>query len=226
MPDLHLEDISFSYRSGPAIISNMTATLPQGSITAVTGPSGCGKSTLLYLLGLMLRPATGRVLLGPDTVSHYSDSHRSRIRAESIGFVFQDAALDPSRSVLDNVLEPTLYHPLHNRRDRRTRALELLDRFGVRLPPRRRPGEISGGQAQRVGLCRALINEPEVMLADEPTGNLDPDTAELVLGALKTAAHQDGAAVVIVTHSRALTDSCDARLSFGTDPRAGSKRVD
>lgn len=223
MPDLHLENVSFRYGSGPAILSNMTATLPQGSITAVTGPSGCGKSTLLYLLGLMLRPATGRILLGPDTVSHYSDSHRSRIRAESIGFVFQDAALDPSRSVLDNVIEPTLYHPIHKRRDRRTRALDLLDRFGVHLPPRRRPGEVSGGQAQRVGLCRALVNDPEVVLADEPTGNLDPDTAKLVFGALKAAAHQDGAAVVIVTHSRDLADSCDTRLSFGAESPAEPK---
>lgn len=221
MPDLRLDSVSFRYGSGPDVVSSMTATFCEGSTTAVTGPSGCGKSTLLYLLGLMLRPSKGRILLGPDVVSLRSDAHRSKIRAESLGFVFQDAALNPARSVLDNVLEPTDYHPFYSRRERKVYALELLDRFGVSLPPGRRPGEVSGGQAQRVGLCRALINAPAVILADEPTGNLDSETAGLVFEALASAAHDDGSVVVIVSHSRDLADHCDMQLSFRTDAAVG-----
>lgn len=221
MPDLKLDGVSFRYDSGPEVISNMTATFYEGSTTAVTGPSGCGKSTLLYLLGLMLRPSRGRIFLGPDVVSLRSDSRRSQIRAESLGFVFQDAALDPTRSVLDNVLEPTEYHPLYSRRERKAYALQLLERFGVSLPPRRRPGEVSGGQAQRVGLCRALINNPAVILADEPTGNLDRETAGLVFEALASAAQDGGSAVVLVTHSRDLADQCDTQLSFKANSATG-----
>ena len=217
MPDLKIDGVSFRYGSRPEVISNMTATFCEGSTTAVTGPSGCGKSTLLYLLGLLLRPSAGRISLGPDVVSLRSDTRRSKTRAESLGFVFQDAAMDPTRSVLDNVLEPTNYHPRHSRRGKKVYALELLDRFGVSLPPERRPGEISGGQAQRVGLCRALINSPAVILADEPTGNLDQDTAGLVFEALASAAHDDGSVVVIVTHSMGLAKNCDTQLLFRTD---------
>ncbi len=212
MSNLQLDAVSFRYRSGPTVISNMTATFCEGSTTAVTGPSGCGKSTLLYILGLMLRPSQGSILLGNDVVSLRSDALRSKIRVESLGFVFQDTALDPSRSILDNVLEPIEYHPFHSRRGKRAYALELLDRFAVSLPPERRPGEISGGQAQRVGLCRALINRPAVVLADEPTGNLDPESAALVFDALTSAAHDDGSVVVIVTHSVDLASRCDTQL--------------
>ncbi len=214
MPNLQLDGVSFHYRGGPRVISSMTATFYEGSTTAVTGPSGCGKSTLLYLLGLMLRPSQGSILLGSDIVSLRSDALRSKIRAESFGFVFQDTALDPTRSILDNVLEPTEYNPFQSRRQNKTYALELLDRFDVSLPPERRPGEISGGQAQRVGLCRALINGPAVILADEPTGNLDSESARMVFDALISAAQDDGSVVVIVTHSIDLASRCDMRLSL------------
>ncbi len=181
-------------------------------MTSLTGPSGRGKSTLLYILGLMLRPTAGHILLNGEEVSDGGDRRRSITRARRYGFVFQDAALDPTRTVLDNVVETSLYRKA-SRRDDEARAEELLRQFGVEAPLLRRPGQVSGGQAQRIALCRALLNRPDVILADEPTGNLDPITADLVVNALRQRA-DEGAAVIIVTHSPAVAAQCDMEIKL------------
>lgn len=204
---LAAENISFKYSSGGPILLNWSATFAAGSFTALTGPSGRGKSTLLYLLGLMLTPHSGTVSVDGSPASTLTDATKAALRAQKFGFVFQDAVLDPARSVLDNVTESNLYRGTPRRQSHAT-ALDLLARFEVTVPPSRKPSQVSGGQAQRIALCRALLHNPPVVLADEPTGNLDPGSAELVVGALREQANR-GAAVVIVTHSPAVADACD-----------------
>jgi lipoprotein-releasing system ATP-binding protein len=195
------EELIFTYQSGaPPVIVGFKHAFHVGVVTAITGPSGCGKSTLLYLLGLMLSPTSGHIRWDGAYVSMLSDADRSRLRAEQVGFVFQDAVLDPSRSILDNVTEGGLYAGMGTAASRE-QALRLLEQFGVEQRADHRPGEISGGQAQRVALCRALLKRPRLILADEPSGNLDDASADVVWGALFAAA-ANGATVVVATHDR------------------------
>lgn len=207
---LTADGLGFSYVAGDPILVDWYAEFHAGQTVAVTGPSGAGKSTLLYLLGLMLRPDTGAVLLDGKAVSSLRDTRRADLRAREFGFVFQDAALDPTRTVADNIAETALYRG-QSRREALERAEDLMVRFGVDLRAGHKPGQISGGQAQRIALCRALLAAPRVVLADEPTGNLDPDTSNLVVKALGEHARA-GAAVVIVTHNPAVAESCDRRV--------------
>lgn len=209
-PRLEARDIVFKYVPSTRVLDGWSAEFPAGSMTALTGPSGRGKSTLLYLLGLMLHPTSGEILIDGESVAKMRDAQRARLRAELFGFVFQDAALDQTRTVIDNVSETALYRG-GARRDVRYQALELLDRFGVNVPPHRKPGQVSGGQAQRIALCRALLNSPAVLLADEPTGNLDQATSALVVDAMRDHA-RTGAAVIVVTHSPEVAGACDAEI--------------
>lgn len=203
-----VEDLRFAYRRGAEeIFDDLTYSFTPGAVTALTGPSGRGKSTLLYVLALMLTPTTGRVRLGETDASSLPDRDRSGLRAGTIGFVFQDSELDPSRSIVDSVMEPGLYAGLE-KGALEDRARSLLARFGLEHRADHRPGEISGGQAQRVAVCRALVNEPAVILADEPTGNLDPDNAALVLDALAEAA-AEGRTVIVATHDPQVVSRAD-----------------
>jgi putative ABC transport system ATP-binding protein len=204
--------LTFSYDPSQPLINDWSAEVLPGEVVAITGPSGCGKSTLLYLLGLMLRPQAGSVILGGKVASHLRDAERAHLRAHRFGFVFQDAALDASRSVLDNVLESALYRG-QSKNDVVSRAHQLMQRFGVDLRSDARPGQVSGGQAQRVALCRALLGNPLVLLADEPTGNLDPISAEVVVAAFHEQA-ASGSSVIIVTHDPALVAQCHRKLEL------------
>ena len=205
---LEVRDICFRYaKDADELFGGLSFAVRENAVTALTGASGRGKSTLLYLLGLMLTPSSGAVLLDGSDVSSRRDAQRSLLRCTRMGFVFQDAALDPTRTVLDSVLEPTLYSGL-KRREAIPRARDLLDQLGLGHRADHRPGEISGGQAQRVAVCRALVNNPRVVLADEPTGNLDRQNAETVLGALRGAA-EAGRSVVIATHDPFVVSHAD-----------------
>ncbi|WP_256842488.1 ABC transporter ATP-binding protein [Ornithinimicrobium cryptoxanthini] len=217
---LAVRDLSFAYtRGGEELFDGLTHEFTPGKVTAVTGPSGRGKSTLLYVLGLMLTPSRGEVILAGEPVSRASDTVRSRLRAAEIGFVFQDAALDASRIVLDSVIEPALYAGWSPRRAR-ARGRELLEQMGVAARADHKPGEISGGQAQRVAVCRALVTDPAVVLADEPTGNLDRGNAEGVLAALTRATSHgrdgdaSGRTVVIATHDPFVLEHADEVLAL------------
>ncbi len=209
---LEAQNITFGYGPGAAVLEGWSAEFHAGSVTALTGHSGRGKSTVLYLLGLMLRPTDGDVAVDGVNVSRSRDAVRAHLRAHRFGFVFQDAALDQSRTVLDNVTETALY-----RREPRLhvepKARELLSRFGVDVPAERKPGQVSGGQAQRIALCRALLTSPDILLADEPTGNLDPTTSNVVVTALREHA-ATGAVVIIVTHSPEVAAACDRELKL------------
>ncbi len=213
--------LTFAYRAGDApVIENLTMTFPVGAVTALTGPSGSGKSTLLYLLALMIRPTGGDVVWDGHAASRLPDATRSRLRAAQMGFVFQDALLDPSRTVLSNVCDSGLFAGMsHATAVAHARA--LLARFGVAHRADHPPGQISGGQAQRVAICRALLTAPRVIFADEPTGNLDEASAEVVWRALTDHA-ATGATVIVATHDRALAARAgrEVRLTAeaGTSP--------
>lgn len=207
-PGLACEDLTFGYPHNPPVLAGWSQTFEAGCLTALTGPSGRGKSTLLYLLGLMLRPIAGRLLLDGHDVTTLRDSQRAALRAHHFGFVFQDAALDPTRTVLDNVLETVLYRG-DAKKPMIPRAIDLMDQMNVVVPPTRRPGQVSGGQAQRIATCRALVHDPDVLLADEPTGNLDPDSSAAVLAAMRRVADRGGT-VIIATHDPALVAECGA----------------
>lgn len=210
---LGCRELTFAYRRGATpVVRGLTADFAAGSLTVVTGPSGSGKSTLLYVLALMLRPTTGTVVWDGRDSSSLPDADRSALRAARTGFVFQDAMLDPARTVLDNVCEAGIFAGL-TRSEAVARGRRLLSRFGLDHRADHRPGEVSGGQAQRVGLCRALLTDPTVIFGDEPTGNLDAGTAALVWDALTERA-RGGATVVVATHDLGLAASADARLEL------------
>lgn len=213
---LAVEDLDLRYRPDAGLIlQGLTHRFAPGALTVVTGPSGSGKSTLMYILGLMLAPSAGRVLYGRREVSRLPDGQRSALRARHVGFVFQDAVLDLSRTSLGNIEEAGWLAGLSGQ-EARTRGRELLERFGVGDRSEHRPGEISGGQGQRIALCRALVKHPSLLLADEPTGNLDPASADVVWDALAHEAAR-GATVVVATHEVSRIASADEhlRLSHG-----------
>ncbi len=212
MNSAHLvaDQVSFGYtQDGPLVVEDWSAEFPAGSVSSISGPSGCGKSTRLYLLALMLKLRGGSVMMSGQRVDALPDAQRSRIRAEQFGFVFQDAALDPTRTVLANVLETALYRGL-DPRTLQHRAIELMSAMGVDVPPQRLPGQLSGGQAQRIAICRALVGAPSVVFADEPTGNLDSATADSVLAMLRHQA-DEGASVIVITHDQRVADWADLR---------------
>jgi len=196
------------FRYGPGddwLINSISVEFPTTSISVVTGRSGSGKSTLLSLLGLLLTPTSGHLTISGRHTETMSDYARSRLRGTHVGFLFQDALLDPTRTVLDNITEGALFAGL-SPRGLRSSASDLLRQvdLDIDLLSERLPATISGGQAQRVALCRALIKKPVIVLADEPTGNLDTDSSRIVMDVLSRTA-DSGAAIIIATHDEAIT---------------------
>lgn len=211
-PVLWAKGITFSYKRGPTLFDDFNLSIDSGEMVALTGRSGRGKSTLLYMLGLMVRPDSGQLVVqGVPTIA-LKEADRARFRATAYGFVFQDAALDATRSVVDNVTEPSLYRGL-DPRSIRNEAIARLVELGVDVPLDRVPGQVSGGQAQRIALARALLHDPMIVLADEPTGNLDADSSNLVLKTLRAQAER-GAAVVLSTHDPGARAACDREISL------------
>jgi ABC-type lipoprotein export system ATPase subunit len=168
------------HRQAYDVVSRLSFAIPAGQICALVGPSGCGKSTILYALGGLLRPRSGQLLVNEVDLWSLNDSARSLYRSTEIGFLYQDLALDYGRSIKDNVVEPLVYSGRKNKLAD-GRARELLRAAGVSLPVDRRPYQVSGGQGQRIALARALIADPAVLLADEPTSSLDDHSACAVL---------------------------------------------
>lgn len=207
---LEARGITHRYGTGPHLFEGLELAIAQGEVVAVTGPSGCGKSTLLYILGLLMRPDAGTVAIAGQDFTSRPDRARSHARANLIGFVFQDAVLHQALPIVDSVLEGALYAGVGTAQARQL-ALGRLGSLGLAEVSGRAPGEISGGQAQRAALARALVKEPAVILADEPTGNLDRASASVVLSELRNAADH-GVAVVIVTHALDVVDSSDRQV--------------
>jgi len=196
---IHLKDVSKTYHTtGGAVhaLSGVSLDVEQGEFLAVRGPSGCGKSTLLLICGGLAMPSRGRVQVAGAELPSVSAAQRSRFRAEQIGFVFQMFHLLPYLTVFENVVVAALPG---QEAAARARASELLDKFRLADRLKHRPAELSAGERQRVAIARALINRPKLILADEPTGNLDPASAADVLELLSDF-HRKGGTVLLVTH--------------------------
>lgn len=209
-PALSATDLTYQYRKGPEILSRWSHDFYPGEVVAITGPSGRGKSTLLYILGLMLTPTSGHIAIDGETLEKSSDKQKSWLRATKYGFVFQDAALNPKRPIRESITETALYRG-ENPEDYLARAEDLLGQLGVSISASARPNQVSGGQAQRIALCRAVLHQPGIILADEPTGNLDRNSGDMVQQVLRTEAKR-GAAVLIVTHDQDLANACDRQI--------------
>jgi putative ABC transport system ATP-binding protein len=198
---LRMENVSKSYRHrGQAVkaLDNATLHIPAGDFVSVVGPSGSGKSTLLLMLGGMLSPTQGRVLLEANSVYDLSASERAKMRREKVGFVFQTFNLVSYLTALENVQVP-LFLAKIDEKAQKERATALLERVGLADRLDHKPGELSVGQQQRVALARMLANDPAVILADEPTGNLDPETSQQIIGFLEEF-HAEGKTIIMVTH--------------------------
>lgn len=211
---LELEDAVKRYDSGEetlTVIDGVDFGVERGEFVTVMGPSGCGKTTMLNMLGLLDEPSEGRVRLKGEDVTGLNERERTRARKESIGFVFQYFYLIPSLTAEENVEAPTVFSG-----GSEGRAAELLEKVGLGDRKSHKPSELSGGQKQRVALARALINEPDVLLADEPTGNLDKGTSERALEQIR-AVCDEGVGVVAVTHDERVKEYSDrdVRLDEG-----------
>ena len=206
--------LSKTYESGPRevrVFDGLDLEVREGEMVAVVGPSGAGKSTLLHILGGLDRPSSGRVEVAEFDIARMSDVDLARFRNQKIGFIFQFHHLLPEFTALENTMMPLLISG-GGRRESRDRALGILTRIGLADRLDHRPGELSGGEAQRVALARALVHRPRVLLADEPTGNLDPRTGESIHGMLQSVHASEALTSIIVTHNERLAALCDRVL--------------
>ena len=216
---VRLEGVSKVYGRGDAAVNalvDVTFTVAPGDFVAVMGPSGSGKSTLMHILGCLDVPSSGRYLFAGDDVTTFNEPQMARVRNRRIGFVFQQFQLLPSMSAWRNVELPLLYRTAH---DRRATALRALEQVGLSDRVDHRPTALSGGQQQRVAIARALVTDPDLVLADEPTGNLDSGSSREVLAILR-ALNETGRTIVLITHdpnvasaARRIVTMSDGRLA-------------
>ncbi len=195
-----------------SVLKDVNLTLKAGEVVALLGPSGSGKSTLLQIAGLLDAPSSGEVLVNGAVIRAQNDLVRTRVRQEAMGFVYQAHLLLNDFTALENVMLPMLI--AGKKRDKaEERALNLLDRMGLKKRATHRPGQLSGGEQQRVAIARALANGPAILLADEPTGNLDPATSETVFKELLAVVAETGLAALIATHNPELAQKMHRRVT-------------
>ncbi|MGY5779246.1 ABC transporter ATP-binding protein [Rhizobium sp. LEGMi135b] len=213
---LQLSGVERHYGQGEtrlSILKGADFTLRSGEMVALVAPSGTGKSTLLHVAGLLEHPDGGEVLVNGQACEALSDDRRTAVRRSEIGFVYQFHHLLPEFSALENIMMPQLISGL-SRKDASVRAAQLLDYMRIGHRADHRPAELSGGEQQRVAIARAVANAPLVLLADEPTGNLDPETAHYVFDALEALVRQSGLAAMIATHNHELAARMDRRVTL------------
>lgn len=185
------------------VLKGLDLSITQGEMVSIMGASGSGKSTLLNILGLLDRFDEGDYLIDGQSVTQLNDDERAQLRNRKLGFVFQSANLIPQMDLLDNVILPLTYRNL-SEREMKEKGMALLERFGLAPWRRHYPNELSGGQKQRIAIARAIITNPEIILADEPTGQLDSASTEAVMGILSDINRESGATLVVVTHEKAV----------------------
>jgi len=215
-PALYLNAVERLYRQGDAtldILKGADLGVWSGQSVALIAPSGAGKSTLLHIAGLLERQDAGEVYINQVATSELGDAERTRIRRTEVGFVYQAHHLLPEFSALENVMLPQMIRGLA-KKEARLRASELLSYLGLKERLQHRPAELSGGEQQRVAIARAVANAPRILLADEPTGNLDPRTSEHVFSALTQLVRASGLAAVIATHNMDIADRMDRRVTL------------
>lgn len=216
-PAVELDAVARTYSRGEPVyaLDDVSLTLARGSYTAVMGPSGSGKSTLLNLVGCLDTPTAGTVSVAGEDVTTLATPERARVRGEQVGFVFQTFNLMPRLTAEENVALPLVFQSV-GRAERLERARDLLDRVGLGDRTDHRPSELSGGQRQRVAIARALVTDPAIVLADEPTGNVDTETGERIM-ALLDDLHAAGNTILLVTHQPAIADRAEriVRLQDG-----------
>jgi lipoprotein-releasing system ATP-binding protein len=213
-PVLRLERVARRYRQGEATVEvfrDVSLAVARGELVALVGQSGAGKSSLLHMAGLLEAPSEGEIRIDGVSAASLADSERTRLRRDRIGFVYQAHHLLPEFSALENVVIPQLIAG-KQRRDAEQEATRILERLGLGKRLSHRPAQLSGGEQQRVAIARALANHPSLLLADEPTGNLDPKTAAGVFAALVDLVHAEGLAALVATHNSDLADRLDRAL--------------
>lgn len=232
-PVLSLGNVTRSYRSGDRtleVLRGIDLELRPGEITGLVGPSGSGKSTLLHVAGLLEKPDSGSVFFGGKDALKMSDEERTRVRRLQLGFVYQFHHLLPELNAVDNVSAPLMINGM-SRAKARKQGEELLRQMGLTGRDHHRPGQLSGGEQQRVAIARSLANKPKVLIADEPTGNLDPNTSMVVFQSLFDIARHEGVAVLVATHNLELTTYMDRVLALHegrlalAPPRGGGDSV-
>lgn len=205
------------------ILKGISFEIEAGEFVSIMGPSGSGKTTLLYLLGALDQPSSGEVLINGQAISKLNDRARSRLRQQELGFVFQFHYLLPELTALENVAISAMLAN-QTRTDAEARSRDLLEQVGLSHRLGHRPGQLSGGEQQRVAIARALINRPRIILADEPTGNLDSDNSDRVFDLLQTLNLHENLAIVLVTHSETLASRTRRQIHLKDgllDPSAG-----
>lgn len=214
-PTLQVSDLIKTYNHGKPnevrVLQGASLSVAPGEVVALVAPSGAGKSTLLHIAGLLDTPDAGTVMIEGADMTNLPDRKRTAVRRGTVGFIYQFHHLLPEFTALENIVLPQLANGVSDKAAE-ARAMALLDRVGIAPRAAHRPAALSGGEQQRVAFCRALANEPSLLLADEPTGNLDPETSERVFDALITLVRDTGLAAVIATHNLELAARMDRQV--------------
>ncbi|MDE5903908.1 MULTISPECIES: ABC transporter ATP-binding protein [Duncaniella] len=216
MNAIELKEINKIYRTDEIetlALENVNLAIEKGEFVSVMGPSGCGKSTLLNIVGLLDEPTSGSVIIDNTTIGKMSDSKLAAFRNSKLGFVFQSFHLINSLNVLDNVELPLIYRSM-SASERQRRVREVLERVGLSHRLRHMPSQLSGGQCQRVAIARAIVGNPEIILADEPTGNLDSKMGAEVMDLLHSLNKEDGRTIMMVTHNEQQARQTDRIIRF------------
>lgn len=209
-----IEDVGKVYGSGPTRVDaliKINLKVNQGEFISIIGPSGSGKSTIMNIIGCIDRPTEGRYLLDGTDVSNFTDEELARIRNKKIGFVFQMFNLLPRQTALENVILPLLYSGI-NLKERREKGLYMLSKMGLEGRWHHHPNELSGGECQRVAIARALVNKPSIVLADEPTGNLDSKNGMEILTLFKLLNSDEGVTLILVTHNPEIANEAKRKV--------------